>query len=513
VAADEPSQPSSTGNRSRTIAITAITVLVLALGGAAGLDATGHLPGGLIGNSSATPSPTATPTPVRPPAAAVLRPAAATDTAAVALRAGRLRALLNGPALGPGAGAAVLDAATGDVLLDQDDVTARTPASIAKLTTTAAALITMGPGPRLATRVVAGATPGEVVLVGGGDPTLTVRKPKAGDYPRLASLSALADATAAALRSQQAPGAGTTTPSPSPSAGSPAPSTSAGSPAPSTSGSAPATPRITVSVDDSLFSGPSVAPDWPATYVGSGVVSPVSALSVDEGRVRPGADAREPDPAIAAGQELARLLAARGITIEGKVGRTRAPAGGRTLAQVLSPTVAELVEADLSTSDNDLAEALLRLSAIARGRPGSFLAGTKTVTDVLGELGVPTDGLDLRDGSGLARSSAIAPVTLARLLQVAAGPAHPVLRTLVTSLPVAGFSGTLAFRYAKAPSDSGAGLVRAKTGTLTGVSTLAGLTEQSGRTLLFVVMSDHVPVGGTVAAREALDRFAATVAR
>jgi serine-type D-Ala-D-Ala carboxypeptidase/endopeptidase (penicillin-binding protein 4) len=491
VAADEPSQPASTGNRSRTIAITAVVVLVVSLGGAAGLDAAGYLPGGLIGDSAPTPSPTASPTPVRPPAAAVLRPA--TSTTAVALRVGRLRALLDGPALGPGAGAAVLDAATGDVVLDQDDATARTPASIAKLTTTAAALLTLGPGRRLATRVVAGATPGEVVLVGAGDATLTVHQPKVGDYPRLASLSALADATAAALRSQPASGS-TTSPSTSPSAN-------------------PTAPSVTVRVDDSLFSGPAVAPDWPATYVSSGVVSPVDALSVDAGRVRPGADVREPDPAIAAGQDLARLLTARGVTVQGTVSRTTAPAGGRTLAQVLSPTVAELVELDLSTSDNDLAEALLRLSAIARGRPGSFVAGTKTVADVLGELGVPTDGLDLRDGSGLARSSAIAPVTLARLLQVAAGAAHPVLRTIVTSLPVAGFSGTLAFRYTRPPSDSGAGLVRAKTGTLTGVSTLAGLTEQSGRTLLFVVMSDHVPIGGTVAAREALDRFAATVAR
>jgi serine-type D-Ala-D-Ala carboxypeptidase/endopeptidase (penicillin-binding protein 4) len=493
VAADEPSQPTSTGNRSRTIAISAVVVLVVALGGAAGLDAAGYLPGGLIGDGSSksTPSPTPSKAPVRPPAAAVLSPA--TATAAVALHTGRLRALLDGPALGPGVGAAVLDAATGDVLLDQDDATARTPASIAKLTTTAAALMTMGPGHRLATRVVAGDTPGEVVLVGGGDATLTVRKPKAGDYPRLASLSALADATAAALRSQPATGS-TASPSTSPSAASSA-------------------PRVVLRVDDSLFSGPAVAPAWPATYISSGVVSPVDALTIDEGRVRPGSDARVADPAIAAGQDLARLLAARGISVQGSVSRTTAPPGARVLAQVLSPTVAELVEADLSTSDNDLAEALLRLTALARHRPGSFIAGTKTVTEVLGELGVPTDGLDLRDGSGLARSSAIAPVTLVRLLQVAAGTAQPVLRTLVTSLPVAGFSGTLAFRYLRPPSSSGAGLVRAKTGTLTGVNTLAGLTEQSGRTLVFVVMSNHVPIGGTVGAREALDRFAAAVAR
>ena len=71
----------------------------------------------------------------------------------------------------------------------------------------------------------------------------------------------------------------------------------------------------------------------------------------------------------------------------------------------------------------------------------------------------------------------IAPVTLARLLQVAADPAHPALRTVLTSLPVAGFTGTLADRFTRPPSRSGAGLVRAKTGTLTGVSTLAGVTN------------------------------------
>jgi serine-type D-Ala-D-Ala carboxypeptidase/endopeptidase (penicillin-binding protein 4) len=494
VAADQPSQPSSSGHRSRTIAITAVVVLVLALGTAAGLDATGHLPGGLIADRSATPtpSPTPSPAPVRPPAVAVLSPASSPTTAALPLR--RLRALLHGPDLGPGVGAVVLDATTGDVLLDQNDTAGHTPASIAKLTTAAAALITLGPEHRLATRVVAGAQPGELVLVGGGDASLTVRKPKAGDYPRRASLSALADATAAALRAQPVTGAGTPSPGESPPA-------------------TPGSDQVTLRVDDSLFTGPSVAPDWPATYVSSGVVGPVSALSVDGGRVRPDLDAREADPALAAGRDLARLLAARGITVAGSVRRTTAPAGARTLAQVQSPTIAELVEADLSVSDNDLAEALLRLAAVARGRPGSFTAGKATVADVLGELRVPTGGLDLRDGSGLARSDRVAPITLARLLQVAASPALPQLRTLLTALPVAGFTGTLADRFTEPPTSSGAGIVRAKTGTLTGVSTLAGLTENSGRTLLFVVMSDHVPVTGTLDARAALDKFAATVAR
>jgi len=495
LAADQPRQPSSTGSRAKTIAIGAAVVLLVAVGGAAGLEAAGYLPAGLIGDSSPTPTPTpsASPTPSRPAAPDVLDPA--TTTAAATIPTRRLRSLLGRPALGPGVGATVIDAATGDVLLDEDDARARTPASIAKLTTAAAALMTLGPEHRLATRVVAGAKPGEVVLVGGGDTTLALHNPKARDYPRRASLSALADATAAALRAQP-PTGGTST------------ATASASP---TATSAATT--VTVRIDDSLFSGPSVSPDWPATYVSSGVVSRVSALSVDGGRVKPDADAREPDPAMAAGRDLAKLLAARGITVTDSVRRTTSPAGARTLAQVLSPTVAQLVEAGLSTSDNDLAESLLRLSAIAQGSPGTFTAGRDTVADVLGDLGVPTTGLDLRDGSGLARTNAIAPVTLARLLQVAAGTEHPVLRTLLTGLPVAGFSGTLEDRFTRPPSAFGAGLVRAKTGTLTGVSTLAGVTEQSGRTLVFVVMSDHVPTTGTLAARAALDRFAAAVAR
>lgn len=467
-----PNLPSSTGRRLRTTAIAGAVALVVAAGTVAGLDATGHLEGRLLGHTTSTPS-SSTPAP-RPAAPAVLTPAG--STAAAPLTSDRLRSLLDRPALGPAVGATVLDAATGDVLLDQDAATPRTPASIAKLTTAAAALTALGPGRRLVTRVVAGASTGEVVLVGGGDASLTVRKARPTDYPKLASLTTLADATSASLRT-----AGQST--------------------------------VTVGVDDSLFSGPAVAPDWPASYIRSGVVSPVSALSVDAGRVRPGANAREPDPAVAAGRDLARLLTARGITVTGTVRRTPSPAGAQTLAEVLSPTVAELVEADLSASDNDLAEALLRLVAVARDQPGSFADGIAVTKTVLTELGVPVDGLDLRDGSGLARSSAVAPVTLARLLQVAAGPAHPALRTLLTGLPVAGFSGTLTDRFTQPPSESGAGVVRAKTGTLTGVSTLAGLTERGGRTVLFVVMSDQVPVGGTVAARDGLDRFAAAVAR
>jgi D-alanyl-D-alanine carboxypeptidase/D-alanyl-D-alanine-endopeptidase (penicillin-binding protein 4) len=469
--ADQPRDRDATYGRVRTTLVSGTVALILAAGTVAGLDATGHLPESLDRHAAATP--TSTPTPKRTAAEPVL--AAATTDAAVALPAARLRTLLQAKALGPRPGAVVLDATTGELLLDLDSTTARTPASVAKLATTAAALHAIGPGRRLTTKVVTGAAPGEVVLVGAGDATLTVARPRPTDYPQRASLAVLADATAKALQT------------------------------------APATGEVVVHVDDALFSGPAVSPDWPASYVGSGVVSPVSALSVDAGRVRRGSVARERDPAIAAGRDLVRLLTARGLKVNKDVTRTAAPAGARTLAEVQSPTIAELVERDLATSDNDLAEALLRLVAVASNRPGTFADGTAAVVDVLTELEVPTDGMDLLDGSGLARGSAVPPETLARLLAFCAtGPAE--LRPVVSGLPVAAFSGTLAFRFGSSTTAAGAGVVRAKTGTLTGVSTLAGVTVAGGRPLIFVAMSDNVPANGTLVAREALDRFASALA-
>jgi D-alanyl-D-alanine carboxypeptidase/D-alanyl-D-alanine-endopeptidase (penicillin-binding protein 4) len=460
--------------RGRVVTVVVALAVLLAGGAAAGLASTDRLPGQ---QRRAAPTPTPSTSPL-PEAAPVLAPVTGQPSATAGVALGRLQALLESRALGRNTSALLLDADSGQPLLDRASTVARTPASVAKLATTTAALVALGPDTRLTTRTVTGARADEVVLVGAGDATLTVRRDPRGSYPARASLAALADATAAALRR---------TPSP---------------------------PRVArVRVDDSLFAGPAVSPAWPATYVRSGVVSPVSALSVDAGRVRPGASGREPDPALAAGRDLARLLDARGIRVRGPVTRTTAPAAATTLAQVRSPTVAEMVETDLQTSDNDLAEALLRLVALARHQPATFSGGTSAVLSVLDELGLPTDGVTLRDGSGLSRESVIPASTLAGLLALAATDLRrPWLRTVVTSLPVAAFSGTLATRYGGAATRPGAGLVRAKTGTLTGVSTLAGVTTDGSRTLVFVVMSDRVPAGGTLAAREVLDRFAATVA-
>jgi D-alanyl-D-alanine carboxypeptidase/D-alanyl-D-alanine-endopeptidase (penicillin-binding protein 4) len=478
--ADGPPRPvpDRRGRRGRRAALASVALVVVALVALAALDLAGRLPGGLVADEEPTPTPTVAldPRPVDAPAVLPGEPTASGDVAST-VQVPALERLLADEALGSDAGAVVLDVVSGTVLLDRDGDRPRTPASVAKLATGAAALLVLGSDRRLRTRVVAGASPGEVVLVGAGDATLRSRPGRGGAYPRRADLVALADAVAAAQ-------------------GADVPAAGAG--------------QFTVRVDDSLFAGPAVSPDWPATYVGSGVVSPVSALSVDAGRVRPGADAREPDPALAAGRDLARLLVARGLEVAGGVERAVAPPGAVELAGVESPTVAELVELMLADSDNDLAEALLRLVAVERGRPGSFSDGSAEVRDALVALGVADEGTVLLDGSGLARGSAVAPSTLTGLLARAADGSVPGLGHLVTGMPVAGFDGTLALRFDSGRPADAAGLVRAKTGTLTGVSTLAGVTSSAGRPVVFAVMADRVP-GDTLAARDALDRFAAVL--
>jgi D-alanyl-D-alanine carboxypeptidase/D-alanyl-D-alanine-endopeptidase (penicillin-binding protein 4) len=171
----------------------------------------------------------------------------------------------------------------------------------------------------------------------------------------------------------------------------------------------------------------------------------------------------------------------------------------------------------LQSSDNDLAEALLRHVALSQQQPATFVGGATAERVVLPRLGIDAAGLHLVDGSGLSQADGVSPRVLAMLLRVAADVRHPELRPVLEGLPVAGFSGTLALRYRIGPKKTtpiaGAGTVRAKTGTLTGVSALAGLVvDRDGRLLVFAVLADHVPVGGLTAAQNALDRVAARLA-
>jgi D-alanyl-D-alanine carboxypeptidase/D-alanyl-D-alanine-endopeptidase (penicillin-binding protein 4) len=162
----------------------------------------------------------------------------------------------------------------------------------------------------------------------------------------------------------------------------------------------------------------------------------------------------------------------------------------------------------LSTSDNDLAESLARLAAREADAEASFAGVSAALPRILMAAGLSAASLRMLDGSGLARGSKMSPHLVTRLLALAARDAR--LRPILTGLPVAGFSGTLAERFAAGAAAQGAGLVRAKTGTLAGVAGLAGVVATpSGRLMAFAVLSEGLAPAQALPARRSLDGFAA----
>ncbi|GAA1062788.1 D-alanyl-D-alanine carboxypeptidase/D-alanyl-D-alanine endopeptidase [Streptomyces asiaticus] len=379
-----------------------------------------------------------------------------------------LEPLLKDPALGGERSVAVMDVTTGQQVFGAKAGTAIVPASTIKLATGAAALSALGPEHRIRTSVVAGAGKHDIVLVGGGDPTLTARAVKGDDHP--AALRQLADATARALKKR---------------------------------GTGP----YRLGYDTSLYSGPKLHTIGPNENL-----SPVVPLMADEGRKDDsdhGPAPRAEDPAADAAGAFAAMLRDRGVEVKDEPRAGKAAKGARTVASVRSQPLSSLVERMLTTSDNDIAEALSRQTAIAAGEPASFEGGAKAVTQRLRKLELPLGGVRIADGSGLDRADHVSAGLLAQVLVRAADRDHPELRPLLTGLPVAGFTGTLRTRYAQ--DAVGRGVVRAKTGTLTGVNSLAGsVVDADGRLLVFAYLTNGTT--DATGAQRALDRMASALA-
>jgi D-alanyl-D-alanine carboxypeptidase/D-alanyl-D-alanine-endopeptidase (penicillin-binding protein 4) len=426
--------------------------------------------------SIAPPKPTPTPLVTAGPVLAAARDGAL--PAKSTLSAGLAEAL-GDPGLGKNVGGVVLDAKTGGMLFDGRATKPLTPASTTKVVTATAVLGSVGADVRLATTVVMGKAANSITLVGGGDPTLAgpktvadAKKSKQDAYPKPASLTQLASRTAKALKAAKIT-------------------------------------SVELSYDASLFSGPMTGPGWKPNYVPEGTVAPVAALTIDEGRSLSGP--RYSDPPLSAAQAFATQLRRYGIKVDPQIAPAKAAAGAQELARVESAPIYALVEKMLTESDNDLAEALARQVAIKEGLPHTFVGEAKAVHQVLGRLKVD-QGIEVHDGSGLSTRNRITPAALARLIAAAASPANPDLHALISGLPVAGFTGTLDDRYGRNESKPGAGLVRAKTGTLTGVNTLAGITyTANGRLMAFAFMADEV--ADPNAAVAALDKMATIVAQ
>ncbi|MCW2705848.1 MAG: dacB [Blastococcus sp.] len=382
-----------------------------------------------------------------------------------AVLSSRLTPLLTAAGLGAGVSAQVVDVASKDVLLDLDAADPATPASTVKLLIAAAALTTLGPTETLDTTVVAGATPGEVVLVGGGDLTLSRTAPSQ-TYPGAPTVADLATQVVAAMPA--------------------------------------GTPVTRVVVDSSLFSGPLTASGWGAADAPSSYAAPVTAAAVDGARVSPGSIARSGQPGLDAGSALADALGVRGAAVV----LGEAPAGAKTLATVHSAPVSRLVEQALSMSDNMLAEALARQVALARHLPASFEGAAQAVPDALADAGIDVTGVTLFDGSGLSLNDRVPASVLTAVVRGAADGSLHGASAILSGLPVAGYDGTL---FDRGEAGAAPGTVRAKTGTLLGVHALAGtVVTTDGRLLAFAVVADGS--GSDVAAESALDQVAAALA-
>ncbi|WP_442791658.1 D-alanyl-D-alanine carboxypeptidase/D-alanyl-D-alanine endopeptidase [Micromonospora sp. NBC_01813] len=508
-----PTPPAVGSRRSRTLLLAAAIIGAFLLVGGTSIAVLRPGPvAGWLGLAPPSPTPSAVADPTPGPVLAGL----AVDTPMPTTQG--LTTAFNEVIAGSGLGGrlhiSVLDMATGTVLFSQDPTAMTTPASTTKIVTAVAVLAATGPAHQIATRVVAGAQPGEVVLVGGGDPTLAIDG--AGFYSGAARLDELAAATRAAL--------GGTTPT-------------------------------KVTIDASLFSGPAFGPGWDDDIPTGGYAAAITALMIDGGRTNPKAGKgwaqRAAAPDLAAGRAFARALglppeavgtapAGYAEQLAGSTGQptgstgevanstapsqpvpsqpagsgTEQPIPGAELARVESPPMISLVETMLSESDNVVAEALARQVAIAQGEPASFAGAAAAMDAVLTDLGLPAEQSDLSDGSGLSRNNRLTPGLLTELTVLAGSGSRPELAGLFSGLPVAAWSGTLQGRYqaTAAPQRVGAGVVRAKTGSLSGVNSLAGtVTTADGRLLAFAVLADAVP-SGPDQAQAALDRIAATLA-
>jgi D-alanyl-D-alanine carboxypeptidase/D-alanyl-D-alanine-endopeptidase (penicillin-binding protein 4) len=366
-------------------------------------------------------------------------------------------------------GAVVLDTTTGRTLAAVNADVPRVPASVNKLHTAAAALLRFGPRGTLATTVLAdgtveqdGTLRGSLYLRGGGDPTLGSWSFTRRAYGTGATLADLA----ASIREL-------------------------------------GIVRVTGGVygDESWFDrlrgGPTTGYALDVRELGG----PLGALLYNRGLAREDGSALQTRPAKFAAQRLVAELRRAGVSVgTRRIGERTTPADAAEIAAVQSPTIAQLVRLALVPSDNFIAEMLLKGVGARFGAGGSTGAGAGAVAQILAPLGAhPT----IVDGSGLSRSNTTTPGSVVRLLLAMRDV--PGFRR---GLPIAGRTGTLVDRMRHTSAQD---RCRAKTGTLSNVSALAGYCRTpNGHVLAFAFLQNLV---WPPSARTVQDRLTIRLAR
>jgi len=235
--------------------------------------------------------------------------------------------------------------------------------------------------------------------------------------------------------------------------------------------------------------------------VASGRLAPGSGMQTHERRVG--------NPSRFAGETIRQLLRQRGINATGEVRRGVTGDSAELLYSHLSEPLAVVIRALNKHSNNFVAEQLMKtLGAEVKGTPGSWEKGVQAAQEVLEQLGIGRDEYVLRNGSGLNDTNRIPAGVLTRLVSAAAR--SPYGPEFLSSLPIAGRDGTL---HARMEGTPGEGRVRAKTGTLTGVSALSGLATLEGglERWSFAVIVNNI-AGARPPVVAAMDRIAIAVA-
>lgn len=346
-------------------------------------------------------------------------------------------------------------------------------ASVQKILTALAAMEVLDPHATLPTTVVQTA-PDTVYLVGGGDMMLSATHGDPDAINGRAGLRDLATQVAAQLKLT-----GQTT--------------------------------INLYLDDSLFTGSTTGP-WADDIPPLGYAAPVQAIGVDVGRKEEGTYApRYSDPAQEAVKQFADQLEEAGISVGNSPERRVIEQDGyaakiddeRVIARVESAPVGEIVDYFLKTSDNTITEVMGHLVAVERGLPATFDGATTAVIATLDGMGFDTTGVELVDCSGLGDTSRVTASLIDSVINDMAN--DPSYRQAVRGMAIAAYDGTLDDRYTQR---NGRGLVRAKTGSLPGVTALAGtLMTLDGRTLTFTIIADDIPDGGQWGPRQRMDAF------
>ena len=196
------------------------------------------------------------------------------------------------------------------------------------------------------------------------------------------------------------------------------------------------------------------------------------------------------DPALYCGILLQEMLADRGISLHGTVRYGEVPEEAVEISAHVSRSLSRILWEMNKPSDNLIAELLLKtIGAELKGAPGTGEKGLQAINEFLNETGLDKEHHTLADGSGVSRYNLVTASLLTDLL-VYMFHNFAVMPEYLASLPIGGVDGTLTRRMRSMRAE---GVLRAKTGTLRGLTALAGYTATAdGETVAFtIIMSNY----------------------